>query len=188
MKKWIGISLGLIVIIAFVIIIAFRIKSTSDSTTTQSTTATTASSKTVDSNSKNNTANNGTNNATDNNATASSNVTGDYIDLTKLSSTMVYSEVFNMMVKPENYIGKTIKMKGNFSLYHDDAKNKDYYACIIQDATACCSQGIEFITTDEFKYPDNYPAVGDIICVEGVFDTYVEDGRSYVTLRNAKIL
>ena len=30
-----------------------------------------------------------------------------------LSSTMVYSEVYNMMVDPESYIGKTVKMDGS---------------------------------------------------------------------------
>lgn len=30
------------------------------------------------------------------------------VDLTKLSSTMVYSKVYNMMFTPENYIGKTV--------------------------------------------------------------------------------
>ena len=34
------------------------------------------------------------------------------VDLTALSSTMVYSEVFNMLNTPENYVGKTIKMTG----------------------------------------------------------------------------
>ena len=33
-------------------------------------------------------------------------------DLTRLSSTMVYSEVYNMMYTPGDYIGKTIKMTG----------------------------------------------------------------------------
>ena len=36
------------------------------------------------------------------------------VDLTRLSSTMVYSEVYNMMNAPGDYIGKTIKMTGQF--------------------------------------------------------------------------
>lgn len=110
------------------------------------------------------------------------------IDLTILSSTVVYSEVYNMMYLPEDYIGKTIKMDGLFSSYHDEATGNDYYACIIQDATACCAQGIEFVATDDFSYPDDYPEDGDDITVIGVFDTYDEDGYTYCTLRDAKIL
>jgi len=42
------------------------------------------------------------------------------LDLTALSSTIVYSEVYNMMVTPEKYIGKTVKMSGAFSSYYDE--------------------------------------------------------------------
>ena len=61
------------------------------------------------------------------------------------------------MVAPENYIGETIKMDGMFSFFHDDSSGNDYYACIIMDDTACCSQGIEFVPTDDHTYPDDFP-------------------------------
>lgn len=109
------------------------------------------------------------------------------IDLTTLSGTMVYSEVYNMLALPEDYIGKTVKMEGIFALYYDEVTGKYYYACIIADATACCSQGIEFVLTEDYTYPDDYPEEGDIISVTGVFDTYTEDGYLYCTLRNATL-
>ena len=107
------------------------------------------------------------------------------VDLTVLSSTMVYSEVYNMMVSPDNYKGKTVKMKGQFVPYYDEATGKYYFACFISDATACCSQGIEFILTDDYTYPADYPQEGDTICVIGTFDTYMEGESMYCTLRNA---
>ncbi|MBQ9890393.1 MAG: hypothetical protein IJM39_03185 [Firmicutes bacterium] len=110
------------------------------------------------------------------------------VDLTVLSSTMVYSEVYNMITNPGNYKGKTVKMSGPFATYHDDATSKDYFACIIQDATACCSQGIEFVLAGNYKYPDDYPELGDTICVAGEFDTYIEGNYTYCTLRNARLL
>lgn len=109
------------------------------------------------------------------------------VDLTVLSSTMVYGEVYNMMVAPESYVGKTVKMDGLFSAFHDETTDKYYFACIIQDATACCAQGIEFELTDEYSYPDDYPEEGGDICVIGVFDTYEESGNTYCTLRNARL-
>ena len=39
------------------------------------------------------------------------------IDLTALSGIMVYSEVNSMISFPDNYIGKTVKMKGQFTIY-----------------------------------------------------------------------
>ena len=62
------------------------------------------------------------------------------IDLTKLSRTMVYSEVYNMMVAPDKYVGKIVRMRGQFALYEDAESGARYFACIIADATACCSQ------------------------------------------------
>ncbi len=113
---------------------------------------------------------------------------GTDVDLTVLSSTMVYSEVFNMMVSPEKYIGKTIKMKGQFMSSYEEALDRHYFACIIQDATACCAQGIEFELAGNVRYPEDYPEEGGIMCVVGVFDTYEEDGCGYATLRNARLV
>ncbi len=113
--------------------------------------------------------------------------TGIDVDLTQLSSTMVYSEVYNMMTVPEDYIGKKVKMTGAFSVYHDEQQDINYYACIIQDATACCSQGMEFVLTDSYTYPDDYPAEGEEVTVVGTFDTYEEGEYTYCTLRNAEL-
>lgn len=110
------------------------------------------------------------------------------IDLTKLSSTMVYSEVYNMMSKPENYIGKKIKMKGMFSYFKVPETNNEYFSCIISDATACCSQGIEFVLDDNRSYPDEYPKVGSEITVVGTFETYKEFDVMYCRLANAKLI
>ncbi|MBR1738018.1 MAG: hypothetical protein IJ736_13570 [Firmicutes bacterium] len=110
------------------------------------------------------------------------------VDLTEMSSTIVYSEVYNMMYEPNEYIGKTIKMNGIFKTYHDDSTGNNYFACIIQDATACCTQGIEFVPTDEYSYPNDYPSEDDEITVIGVFDTYIENGYTFYTLRNAEMM
>lgn len=116
------------------------------------------------------------------------NTEGVDVDLTSLSSTMVYSEVYSMMYRPEDYVGKTIKMDGQFAVYHDETTGNYYFACIIEDAAACCSQGIEFVLTEDYSYPEDYPKEGGEITVIGVFDTYMEDDFMYATLREAKIL
>lgn len=59
------------------------------------------------------------------------------VDLTTLSSTAVYAEVWNMMAEPESYIGKTVKMKGVFAVYEDETTGQQYFACIIADALGC---------------------------------------------------
>lgn len=107
------------------------------------------------------------------------------VDLTKLSSTMVYSEVYNMMYTPENYIGKNVKMSGMFVAYTN--QDQFYPAVIIADATACCSQGLEFVLEGNPSYPEGYPEMETDITVIGTFETYVEDGNTYCRLKNAKI-
>ena len=60
-----------------------------------------------------------------------------------------------------------------------------YFACIIADATACCSQGLEFFLAGEYTYPDDYPELGTEITVSGTFETYDEDGYMYCHLVDA---
>lgn len=79
------------------------------------------------------------------------------LDLTTLSSTMVYAEVFNMISSPNNYIGKIIRLKGIFMVYQDPETNKVYCSVIVQDATACCAQGFNVVMPAQAHYPHDYP-------------------------------
>lgn len=114
---------------------------------------------------------------------------GEYdVDLTQLSSTMVYGQVYDMVYNPDNYVGQKIKASGPFSYYQDPETGNEYYAVLISDATACCSQGIEFVLNGDKKYPDDYPEIGDNITVTGDFNYYKEDMITYCQLKNAEIL
>lgn len=105
------------------------------------------------------------------------------VDLTKMNSTMVYSEVSNMVNSPDKYRGKTVRMKGTFNVYPGDGRN--YYACLITDATACCQQGMEFVLAGDYEYPKDYPEPGTEIIVTGIFDTYKEGEYMYCQLSDA---
>ena len=107
------------------------------------------------------------------------------VDLTVLSSTMVYSEVYNMLYNdPAHYLGKTVKAKGTFSIYQlvtDGVLQPDpvSYACIISDAAACCAEGMEFVLKGDLTYPDDYPELGAEITVIGEFQSYEENGMTW---------
>lgn len=103
------------------------------------------------------------------------------VDLTLLSSTLVYAEVYNMMYYPEDYVGKIIKMKGSFNVYTDTEKGIDYLAVLVADATACCQQGLEF-TWEGHKYPEDYPKMGTEMTVTGEVELYEEDGFMYLRI------
>lgn len=110
------------------------------------------------------------------------------VDLTQLSSTMVYSEVYNIVTKPSEYEGKVVKMDGSFATYHNEVNDKYYFACIIADATACCSQGLEFELAGNYDYPKDYPELGTDITVTGIFHTYMEDDTLYCHLEDAELI
>lgn len=101
------------------------------------------------------------------------------IDLTIMSSTMVYVEVYNMMTQPEDYLGKTIKVRGEYYVSYYDVTEQYYHFVVIADATACCTQGLEFVWQGEHIYPEDYPADGKEIELTGVFSSYEEEGITY---------
>lgn len=109
-------------------------------------------------------------------------------DLTNMSSDMVYAIVYQMMVDPDAYIGKTFRMEGMYYAVYYEPTGKYYHYCIIQDAPACCAQGMEFVWGDgSHVYPDEYPKENTKIVVQGTFETYREDGDDnlYCRLKDA---
>lgn len=93
-----------------------------------------------------------------------------------------------MMVVPEDYVGRTVKMAGQFAVYADTANNLICFACVIADATACCQQGIEFVLADEsLAYPADYLELGAAIIVTGEFQTYEENGYLCCLLIDAEM-
>ena len=98
---------------------------------------------------------------------------------------MIYSTVSNMMLYPDVYEGKMVKLEGNFSVYHDEKADKYLFAAIVPDATACCQQGIEFVLDGDYKFPEDYPEEGQSITIKGKFTTYNEYGFNYAQLQNA---
>jgi hypothetical protein len=109
------------------------------------------------------------------------------VDLTTLDSNMVYAQCYDMVYNPDKYTGKTIRAKGPFAYYLDPETNQEYFAVLISDATACCSQGIEFVLEGEHTYPDDYPEESTEITVVGTFRFYEENGSPYVQLKDARI-
>ncbi len=109
------------------------------------------------------------------------------VDLTQMSSTMIYSTVSNMMLYPDVYANQKIKIRGTYRPFHDDMTGKDYTVLIIPDATACCEQGMEFTLAGEHKFPDDYPDEGQYITITGTFTSYQENGLTYVELSDASM-
>ena len=107
------------------------------------------------------------------------------IDLNNLNANVVYSQVFLMMTEPDKFIGKRIRMSGQFNVYAAEEGNPsgvtEYYAIIIADAQACCQQGIEFVWPGH-TYPEGFPEVKSNASVTGIFEVYEENGKKYCRL------
>ena len=110
------------------------------------------------------------------------------IDISRMSGTMVYGQVYQMVMYPSKYLGKHIKMKGIFSSYYDEEQERRFFGCVIQDALACCSQGLAFELAKPRKFPKEYPAEGDVITITGYFDFESDEGGGgFPIIRNAEM-
>lgn len=116
------------------------------------------------------------------------------VDLTGLSSTMIYSEIYNILyVESESYLGKTIRLSGLFTFNQmvDETglpTGEPFgFACLIPDATACCAAGVEFELAGDPVFPDDYPEYGADITVTGRFVSYQADGFTQYRLVDARL-
>ena len=98
-----------------------------------------------------------------------------HIDLTKMSDTMVYSQVFDILVNPQNYVGKTIRLQGIYEPITDSLAQEVLHYIVVEDATACCAQGVEIKMIGEANYPELYSNAE----VVGEIKTYEYSGQTF---------
>lgn len=95
------------------------------------------------------------------------------IDLTTLSSTMIFAQVSQIMEDQSSYAGQTIRMKGNLVVTTNPQDQSHFFNVVVMDAMACCAQGFEFVLADkEAVYPDDYPELNAEVTVVGEFEIY----------------
>jgi len=85
-------------------------------------------------------------------------------DISVMNANMVYAQVFDMMMQPEVYADKIIKIAGDYYRLPDNKGNMTN-AVIIRDALACCQQGMEF----KWDFGEAVPARETHITVTGPF-------------------
>lgn len=101
-------------------------------------------------------------------------------DLSNMNANMIFAEIFNLVLMPDEYIGRTFRMKGNFAVYVNETSGNKYFSIIIPDATQCCQQGIDIICLGDMKYPEDFPKIGSEIMVTGQFNSITtEEGLSF---------
>ena len=109
------------------------------------------------------------------------------LDLSVMSSTIVYAQMYNIQYDPGQYLGKVIRMRGLYSFFREPSTGVVYYACVVPDATACCMQGMEFVPAVEPEDPDHFLEDSADITVTGRLEIYVDEGISYLHLVEASV-
>ena len=108
-------------------------------------------------------------------------------DFSRMDKTMMYTQIYNMLKTPDKYKGKVVRMQGKFGHYYDEKTGKHYFGCVVMDATACCSTGMEFSRKGRHSYPENYPKLDEPIIVTGRFSSYKEGKELFCELADAEI-
>lgn len=103
------------------------------------------------------------------------------LDLSKMNYNMVSGVLFEIMTS-DDYIGKCIKIKGQFISNYDESTKSRHYAVVIYDPTACCQTGLMFIPRKEMSYPKDFPAEMSDYSVTGILREKEIDGMSYLYL------
>ncbi len=103
------------------------------------------------------------------------------IDLSFGSQTVAYAAVSDILENPEDYLGKRVRMLGTYRKFDSETYGYSYYVCMVQDATACCQQGMEFSLAEGKEYP----LEGQQIILEGIVDVYPEGNAYYAYLKDA---
>lgn len=102
------------------------------------------------------------------------------LDFTDMNYNIAYAKIFNILINVEQYIGRTIKFRGNFYSSEEEILNDRSYSVLLYDATACCQTGFQFILTGEHKYPDDYPEEMSVIEIEGTLKMKEINGFEYL--------
>ncbi len=105
------------------------------------------------------------------------------IDFTELPSNLVYAEVYNIIERPDDYMGKTFRLTGPYYADFYAVTGSTYHFVLIEDALACCQQGLEFRLKDGNANPLEYPDEMAQVELTGVWDCYDEEGKTYYYLQ-----
>ena len=107
---------------------------------------------------------------------------GGVLDLTALGENLLSAEMYKIAASPDDYFGRTIKIRGAYSasFYHETGLY--YHYIVTKYGDSCCQEALEFIWNGDHAYPGDYPEELAAIEVSGVFGSYEELGRTYYYL------
>lgn len=100
-------------------------------------------------------------------------------DMSRMSATMAYAQLYNIFMEQEKYVGQTLRMRGQYAPMRDENGQAKYHFIMVYDNAACCELGLEFI----WLSPGAYPKDQSLIELTGVFDICNDGGEKFCVLR-----
>lgn len=104
-------------------------------------------------------------------------------DIIQIKEKMFVTQMNDIYINTEDYLGKSIEYEGMFKSVYYEAEDITYHM-VIRYGPGCCGydgeSGLEVIWEDESK---TYPNVDDWVRVQGVLEQYEENGYNYLRLR-----
>ena len=106
------------------------------------------------------------------------------VDLTLVNPMMVYTQVFYMIQKPQDYAGQVIRLAGTCTVTKNRYTQERHFNCNVSDSQGCCSTMIRFNLADSALLP---PKNGEAITIRGHFELVTEGGKSFGVLQDAVV-
>ena len=87
-------------------------------------------------------------------------------DFTKINYYVASGVLFDMLVSSEKYVGKTVKINGQF--LSDVYDGRQVMAVVLWDVGGCCPTGLTVVPSDGMRYPADFPESGSFATFCGV--------------------
>lgn len=109
-------------------------------------------------------------------------------DLTQVSNEMMLALLYQFVVAPEEFGGQSIRMQGAYYSGTNEQTGDEEHYCVVNDATSCCAQGVEFVWDEVGQEALKNELVDEQeIIVTGVLETYEIENRTYMRIKNAVV-
>jgi hypothetical protein len=102
------------------------------------------------------------------------------IDLSIMNQTMLSAAYDTILNNRDNYLGKTIKVRGRYAAYYWDVTGRHHHYVMVKPGDTCCAGDFEF--TWSGAYPGDYPEDGAIVELTGVYSTYSANNKIFYYL------
>ena len=109
------------------------------------------------------------------------------VDLTKMSNMMIYSLMYDILMKPEDYADQRMRLVGTYSPFKNPDTGLMEHTLIFYDVSYCCEVELRVNMKEEYQYPKDFPRDGNKMTVVGRFNVEEMDNKTICTLEDCEM-